>query len=141
MHSSREFKVQLDLTVKSLACFQTLFCEKISQISQKHQHLFDLLFKHPFRHGDRELRYILFPSERIDIARFQFSYQIGLLFISVSEHDFCNGEGLESSDYESDTRCIEQFLIRSKSLMERHLEQYLSLIFRRKQKVQQVLMK
>ena len=37
-------------------------------------------------------------------------------------YDFRNGEGLERSDSESDTRLIVELLIRSKNLIETHLE-------------------
>ena len=51
----------------------------------------------------------MFPSYRIAIASFQFSYRIDLLFPLERiffRHDFHNGEGLERSDAESDTRRI-----------------------------------
>ena len=51
----------------------------------------------------------MFPSYRIHIAPFQFSYGIGLLFPLEQIFRgmiFVNGEGLERSDSESDTRRI-----------------------------------
>ena len=47
------------------------------------------------------------------------SVSIGTDFL---RHDFRNGEGLERSDSESDTRRIRQLSIRSKNQMETHLE-------------------
>ena len=53
--------------------------------------------------------HIMFPLYWIAIAPFQFSYGIGLLFPLEQiffRRNFRNGEGLERSDSESDTRRI-----------------------------------
>ena len=47
------------------------------------------------------------------------SVSIGTYFF---RHDFGNGEGLERSDSESDTKRIGKLSIRSEKLMETHLE-------------------
>ena len=68
----------------------------------------------------------MFPSYRIAIGSVPIfisdgpSVSTGTYFF---RHDFCNGEGLERSDSESDTRRIGYLSIRSEKLMETHLEQ------------------